>query len=118
MGTKIKGVHTNIKDICQALQVVVKQCDQDTIAVSFLAVNEMASTASLNQLEPTFMYTQLFKEILLDVEYGNKAIKDLAVCCREVFTGNSIELQLINEFERDYGPQKARWWHTRQCFTY
>ncbi|CAF0832762.1 unnamed protein product [Adineta steineri] len=116
--TKVKGVHTNIKDICQALQLTVKQYDQDTIAVSFLAVNEMASTENLNQLEPTFMYTQLFKEILLDIEYDRKAINDLAVCCREVFAGNSIELQVINEFERHYDPQKAIWWYTRECFTY
>ncbi|CAF3904094.1 unnamed protein product [Adineta steineri] len=116
--TKIKGVHTNNKDICQALQVAVKQCDQDTIAVSFLAVNEMASTDNLNQLEPTFMYTQLFKEILLDIEYGDTAIKDLAACCREVFSGNTIELQTINEFGRDYRPQQAIWWYTRECFTY
>ncbi|CAF1450977.1 unnamed protein product [Adineta steineri] len=116
--TKIQGIHTNIKDICQALQLTVKQCDQDTIAVSFLAVNDMSSTSSLNQLEPTFMYTQLFKEILLDIEYGNKAIQDLAACCREVFTGNPTELQVINEFERDYRPQKAIWWYTRECFTY
>ncbi|CAF1358621.1 unnamed protein product [Adineta steineri] len=116
--TKIKGVHTNIKDICQALQVAVKQCHQDTIAVSFLAVNEMASTDKLNQLEPTFMYTQLFKEILLDIEYDRKAIKDLAACCREVFTENPTELKTINEFERDYRPEKAIWWYTRECFTY
>ncbi|CAF1445965.1 unnamed protein product [Adineta steineri] len=115
---KIKGVHTNIKDICQALQVAVKQCDQDTIAVSFLAVNDMASTDNLNQLEPTFMYTQLFKEILLDMEYDSKAIKDLAVCCRELFSDNPSELELINEFERDYNPQQAIWWYTRECFTY
>ncbi|CAF1456869.1 unnamed protein product [Adineta steineri] len=116
--TKIKGVHTNIKDICQALQLAVKQCDQDSIAVSFLARNEMDSTDSLNQLEPTFMYTQLFKEILFDIEHDENAIKDLAAYCREVFTGNSVELQVINEFEQDYDPQQAIWWYTRECFTY
>ncbi|CAF0917150.1 unnamed protein product [Adineta steineri] len=78
----------------------------------------MASIKNLNQLEPTFMYTQLFKEILLDIEYGPKAIQDLAVCCREVFAGNLSELQVINEFERDYRPEKAIWWYTRECFTY
>ncbi|CAF0851699.1 unnamed protein product [Adineta steineri] len=116
--TKIKGVHTNIKDICQALQLAVKHCNQDAIAVSFLTINEMASTENLNQLDPTFMYTQLFKEILLDIKYGDNAIKDLATCCHEVFTGNPNELQMINEFERDYDPQKAIWWYTRECFTY
>ncbi|CAF0716866.1 unnamed protein product [Adineta steineri] len=116
--TKIKGVHTNIKEICQALQLAVKQCDQDSIAVSFLTVNEMASADNLNQLEPTFMYTQIFKEILLDIDYDRKAIRYLAACCREVFSGNTIELQVINEFERDYDPQQAIWWYTRECFTY
>ncbi|CAF1161747.1 unnamed protein product [Adineta steineri] len=116
--TKIKGVHTNIKDIRQALQLAVKQCDQNAIAISFLTVNDMASTDNLNQLEPTFMYTQLFKEILLDIEYDGKAIKDLAVCCHEVFAGNSTELKVINEFECDYRPEKAIWWYTRECFTY
>ncbi|CAF0862067.1 unnamed protein product [Adineta steineri] len=116
--TKVKGVHTNIKDICQALQLAVKQCDQDTIAISFLSVNEMASTDNLNQLEPTFMYTQLFKEILVDIRYDRTAIKDLVSYCREDFSGNSIELQVINEFERDYRPEKAIWWYTRECFTY
>ncbi|CAF4159663.1 unnamed protein product, partial [Adineta steineri] len=115
---KIKGIHTNIKDICKALQLAVKQCDQDTIAVSFLTINEMASTDNLNQLEPTFMYTQLFKEILLDIKYDRKAIKELAACCREAFAGNSVELQIIDKFEHDYDPKNAIWWYTRECFTY
>ncbi|CAF4091000.1 unnamed protein product [Adineta steineri] len=116
--TKIKGAHTNIKEICQALQLAVKQCDQDSIAVSFLTVNEMVSTDNLNQLEPTFMYTQLFKEILLDIKYNRNAIKDLAACCRQVFTGNPVELQVIDEFEGAYDPRNAIWWYTRECFTY
>ncbi|CAF1189899.1 unnamed protein product [Adineta steineri] len=116
--TKVKGVHTNIQEICQALQLAVKQYDQDTIPVSFLTLDDMASPENFNQLEPTFMYTQLFKEILLDIKYGPRVIQDLAVCCREVFSGNSSELQLIHEFERNYRPQKAIWWYTRECFTY
>ncbi|CAF1185774.1 unnamed protein product [Adineta steineri] len=116
--TKIKGVHTNIKEICQALQLAVQQCNQDSIAVSFLTVNETGSTDDLNQLEPNFMYTQIFKEILLDIEYGDNVIKDLAVCCRDVFTGNRIELQVINQFEKDYRTKRAIWWYTRECFTY
>ncbi|CAF0808369.1 unnamed protein product [Adineta steineri] len=116
--TKIKGVHTNIKEICQALQVAVKQCDQDSTAVSFLTVHEMASTDNVNQLDPTFIYTLTFKEILLDIECDRKAISDLAACSREVFGDNPTELQVINEFERDYDPQQAIWWYTRECFTY
>ncbi|CAF0957788.1 unnamed protein product [Adineta steineri] len=78
----------------------------------------MASTENLNQLEPTFMYTQLFKEILLDIKYDADAIKDLATCCREPFADNPIELHVISEFEHNYDPQNAIWWYSRECFTY
>ncbi|CAF0907974.1 unnamed protein product [Adineta steineri] len=116
--TKIKGVHTNIEEIYQALQLTVKQRDRDSIAVSCLTINEMASTDSMSQLEPTFMYTQIFKEILLDIEYDDKAIRDFAVCCRKVFSGNPTELNIIDRFERNYRSQRALWWYTRDCFTY
>ncbi|CAF1191750.1 unnamed protein product [Adineta steineri] len=116
--TKIKGIHTNINDICQALQLDVKQCNHDLIAVSFVPVNKMSSTADLNQLEPTFMYTQIFKEILIGMDHGDKAINDLAVYCRQLYIDNNYELDVINEFEHNYHPQQAIWWYTRECFTY
>ena len=45
---KIKGVHINIKPICEALQVAAKQCNQDSVAVSFVSVDEEATGAGLN----------------------------------------------------------------------
>ncbi|CAF1550671.1 unnamed protein product, partial [Adineta steineri] len=45
-------------------------------------------------------------------------MQNLVACCREVFTGNPIELQVINEFEQNYLPARAIWWYTRGCFTY
>ncbi|CAF1355608.1 unnamed protein product [Adineta steineri] len=116
--TKIKGVYTNIQEICHALQLTVKQCDHDSIPVSFLTVNEMSSIDNLNQLEPNFMYTQILKDILLDIDYDCKAIQNLTAYCRKVFISNPTQLQIIDEFERDYCLQQAIWWHTRECFTY
>ncbi|CAF3965354.1 unnamed protein product [Adineta steineri] len=107
--TKIKGVHTNIKDICQALQLAVKQCDQDTIPVSFHPINEMASLENLNQLVPTFMYTQIFKDILLDMEHNKHAIQYFITYCRRYGFVSSIH---INCFEKEYRPQLAIWWYT------
>ncbi|CAF4198749.1 unnamed protein product, partial [Adineta steineri] len=31
---------------------------------------------------------------------------------------NTGQLQVINEFERNYHPQQAIWWYTRECFAY
>ncbi|CAF1493600.1 unnamed protein product [Adineta steineri] len=96
---KIKRVHINIKDLCQALQLDVKQYNQDSIAMSFVTVNEMASTNDLNQLEPTFMYTQIFKDILLDMEHGEQAIKQFISYCRQNKSESAIN---INRFEKEY----------------
>ncbi|CAF1357369.1 unnamed protein product [Adineta steineri] len=112
---KIKGVHTSIKEICEALQLATKQRDQDTIAVSFLTVNEMTSTDNLNQLEPTFMYTQIFKEILLDMGHDNQAISDFITYSRRNNSGSSIN---INRFEKEYHSQSAIRWYTLTPFIY
>jgi tetratricopeptide (TPR) repeat protein len=115
---KIKGVYTEIKPICKALQLAAKQCNENSIAMSFVSVGEGASSENLNQLEPSFMYTQIFKEILLEMKHDVQAIKDLAIYCRKHYSGNMNELAIINEFERDYQPKSSIWWYTRECFTY
>jgi tetratricopeptide (TPR) repeat protein len=115
---KIKGIHTDIKPICQALQQAAKQCNQDSIAMSFITVSEETSSENLNQLEPSFMYTQIFKEILLEMEHDEKSIKDLANYCRKLYNDNKGELAVINEFEHSYRSKSPIWWYTRECFTY
>ncbi|CAF1512463.1 unnamed protein product [Adineta ricciae] len=116
--SKLKGVHTNIKEICEALTTGVNQYNQDSIAMSFVTVRGESSNADLNQLEPSFMYTQIFKKILLDMEHDKQTIKDLANYCRHRFQDNIVEQRVIGEFERNYRPDKAIWWYTRECFTY
>ncbi|CAF1310619.1 unnamed protein product [Adineta ricciae] len=116
--SKVKGVHTNIKEICEALTTGVKQYNQDSIAMSFVTVRGESSNANLNQLEPSFMYTQIFKKILLEMEHDKQAIKDLTNYCRQRFQDNIKEHKVIDEFEGKYRPDKAIWWYTRDCFTF
>jgi tetratricopeptide (TPR) repeat protein len=115
---KIKGVYTEITPICEALQLAAKQCNQDSIVVSFVTGNEGNFNAKLDQLEPSFMYTQIFKEILLEMEYNEKSIKDLVVYCRKFYNNNDEELKIIEEFKRNYRTKSPIWWYTRECFTY
>ncbi|CAF1189759.1 unnamed protein product [Adineta steineri] len=103
---KVKGVHTNIDNICQALQMGIKQFNQDSIAMSFITETEMASTENLNQLEPTFMYTQILKEILLDMKHDEKAIKQFTAYCRHRDCGSAKN---IDYFEKKYQSQSPVW---------
>jgi hypothetical protein len=74
---KLKRAYTEIKLICEALQLAAKQCNENSIAMSFVSVGEEASSENLNQLEPSFMYTQIFKEILLELKHDAQAVKGL-----------------------------------------
>ncbi|CAF1415492.1 unnamed protein product [Adineta steineri] len=112
---KIRSVYTNIDDLCKALQLDIKKCNQDSIAMSFITVDEMTSTDNLNQLEPTFMYTQIFKEILLDMEHNKQAIKEFTAYCRRTNSGLTTN---IDQFENEYHPQSAIWWYTSSSFIY
>ncbi|CAF1457188.1 unnamed protein product [Adineta steineri] len=115
---KIKGVHNNMKDICDALKAAVKQVNQDSIPISFVTTNEVVSSNNLNQLEPNYMYTQIFKDILLEMEYDHKqAVKDLAMYYRRLYHDNTAQLKIIDEFEYNYCQEQAITWYTREYFT-
>src|SRR5690606_8992546 len=85
---------------------------------SFVPVNEIPSNENLDQLESSFMYTQMFKETLLEMKHDSKAINDLATYCRKLHNDNVKVLKIIDEFERDYRSETSIWWYTRDCFIY
>ncbi|CAF3973071.1 unnamed protein product [Adineta steineri] len=110
---KIKGLFTNITSICEALKQTAHQCEQNAISISFVASNK-----KLDQLDPSFMYTQILKEILLTIDFDDKHTKEFITNCREAFAENEYELQNIEEFERDYHDRTPIWWYTYQYFLY
>ncbi|CAF1255316.1 unnamed protein product [Adineta steineri] len=110
---KIKGVFTHITSICEALKRTVPQCEQNAISISFVAPN-----TKFDQLDPSFMYTQILKEILLTINFENKHIKEFITYCRETFAENEHDLHNIEKLERDYHNHIPIWWYTYECFLY
>ena len=116
--TKIKGVHTAIAPLCEALELAAKQCNEDSITISVVPMDKDTSGENLEKLEASFMYSQIFAEILLEMEFDEQSIKKLSVYCRTFYTDNGKELNVINEFAHKYSPESSIWWYTRECFTY
>ena len=117
--SKIKGVHTSIQPICTALQPAIKQSNEDTTPISFVQSNDKTvSPDDLNRLEPSFMYTQILKRILLEMKHEDHERQAIVKVCRKNHAGNPSELKIVEEFGRDYRPHTAVWWYTRECFTY
>ncbi|CAF5072346.1 unnamed protein product, partial [Rotaria sp. Silwood1] len=102
--SKVKGVYTDIKPICQALEIDRQRCDQAMIPISF------------NGRDALFMYTQLLKEALLEIEDDDKkSIKDLTNYCREQ---DDIPENQIKQVEREYRGHTPIWWYTAETFIY
>ncbi|CAF3287348.1 unnamed protein product [Rotaria sp. Silwood2] len=102
--SKVKGVYTQIEPICDALQIDRRNYDQDMISISF------------NRIDPLFMYTQLLKEALLDIEDDDaKSIKEFSeYCCLQ----DSASLKTIEMIEREYRNHTSIWWYTGPYFIY
>ncbi|CAF1382657.1 unnamed protein product [Didymodactylos carnosus] len=115
--TKVKGLFTEIEPVCDLLKQHTKQCDRDLSPISILSPTDYQMN-DLNDIEPSFMYTQLLKEILLDAEYEDNARQELRQLWRDYYHDNEFQLKIIDEFERDYNPDLAIWWYTREYFTY
>ncbi|CAF0993817.1 unnamed protein product [Rotaria sordida] len=102
--SKIKGVYTKIEPICKALEIDRQRCDQAMISISF------------NGLDALFMYTQLLKEAVLEIEDDDaKSIKDLVEYCR---LQNDIDDDEIKKVQREYRDHTPIWWYTAPYFMY
>ncbi|CAF1120651.1 unnamed protein product, partial [Rotaria sordida] len=102
--SKVKGVYTKIEPICKALEIDRQRCDQAMISISF------------NGLDALFMYTQLLKEAVLEIEDDDaKSIKGLVEYCR---LQNDIDDDGIKKIQHEYRDHTPIWWYTAPYFMY
>ncbi|CAF4127299.1 unnamed protein product [Adineta steineri] len=110
---KIKGVFTDITPICEALKEAAQQCEQNAIPMSFVGTNK-----KLDQLDPSFMYTQILKEIVFSIKFNQKHIQDYLDYCRDAFADNEQEMVNIKQLESQYHKKTPIYWYTCQMFLY
>ena len=115
---KVKGVFTDITPICEALKQAAHDCDQNSVSISFVKTTDGTSKQNLDQLDQSFMYTQILKEILLTIDFEQKHIDEFLTYCREQFVGNTIELKNVDKIEKEYRHHQPIWWYTYNCFLY
>jgi hypothetical protein len=115
---KIKGVFTKIGPICNALKQVARQCEHNAMPISFMAPSGDVSKKNLDQLNCSFMYTQIMKEILLTIKFEEKHIQEFTKYCREQFADVKEELMYVEELEKEYHNKTPIWWYSCESFLY
>jgi tetratricopeptide (TPR) repeat protein len=116
---KVKGVFTDIRLICEALKQAAYDCDQNMVSISFVkSSKDETSKENLDQLDQSFMYTQILKEILLTINFEQQHIDEFLTYCREQFADNTTELKNVEKIRKEYRHHQPIWWYTYQCFLY
>jgi len=112
---KIKGIHTQIKDLCDALRYDNNQYDKSITPISILP---SAPVIDLNQSNKEFIYLQMLKSILLEIQYDKKFRRELVDFSRQFYLSHEVQLNIIDTFEDAYNLHTPIWWYTRKCFIY
>ena len=68
--------------------------------------NEDKSTTDLNG---KFIYSQVLLDCILRIKANENDKKEFISLYKKEYAGNSIELQNIHDFEKNYSSEKALW---------
>jgi hypothetical protein len=117
--SKVEGVHGSIKSICKRLKAATRACDHDSIPISFVPKGTASEVTSnkqnLDQLPPSYMYSVIFKDIILQInDDDKKSINTLVIYCRK----QKIPEIQINLLQSNYHKESPVWWYTKPMFLF
>ena len=76
------------------------------------------SEQSTTGLNGQFICAQLLIDCLLRIRATDNDRNELIHLANQEYKDNTNELDIIREFEKEYSPDRALWWYTRESFLY
>ncbi|UJR09932.1 hypothetical protein I4U23_014154 [Adineta vaga] len=109
---QIKGVFTKTEPIFDAFRRDFRQCEDDLCSFSILSsvYNELTESNKI------FLYTQLLKDILIQMEYQPNDRINFINHCQSIYENNHYQLKAIEEFRKNYRQSTAIQWYRSECF--
>ena len=87
--------------------------------MSFVKTTDGVLNKSPNELDQSYMYTQILKEILLTIDFDQSHINDFFIYCRrKLFVNKTSQLKIIDKIEKEYRHHQPIWWYTYDYFFY
>ncbi|CAF1520363.1 unnamed protein product, partial [Didymodactylos carnosus] len=115
--SKIVGVYTErsklIKNIEENMHLFGKQS-----AAFNLYDQAQKATRDLSKDSGSFLFFQLFKDVLLEMPKTVQSKSDMIAKCRQYYRGNKKESENIRLFEETYKPSESIPWYTKESFLY
>ncbi|CAF1496348.1 unnamed protein product [Adineta steineri] len=112
---KLRGVFTQPDSIIDALKQNISNQLNDLAPFSIVS---NTSSSNLDELDQSFMYTQLLKETILDIKHDDNAKKAFTDFCLTRLVENDLRLEPLQQFEKNYDNHSPIWWYTKEAFVY
>ncbi|CAF0927592.1 unnamed protein product [Didymodactylos carnosus] len=118
---KIRGVYSDIQSLCNRLCSPSHHRWQEPLSFSTFPPVWVSSSSDhqAEKQEAMFMYAQLLRDILLEMnENRDETKREMLEECRQLYSDNEAQLRHIADFEREYTAERAVWWFTKDTFLY
>ncbi|CAF4026129.1 unnamed protein product [Rotaria sp. Silwood2] len=115
--SKIIGIYTDLDELCKALQEQIDLVDNQLQTFSFFDQNQKP-TKDLSKESGEFIWFQLFNYVMARFPRIEQAKQEMIEMCRQYYHGNTKELKLISQFEREYQSEEAIYWYAKESFVY
>ena len=113
--SKVHGISPDIGSIIDLLRQNFWQREQSSGSISIIS---RTVDINLNELDPSFMYSQLLKEMLLEMNFDKQAKASFLKYCHEQYVDRDVTLQALDDFDRNYELHSPIWWYTKEPFIY
>ncbi|CAF1178735.1 unnamed protein product [Didymodactylos carnosus] len=116
---KVRSVVTQLNELVSNIIQDQKRREkiEEPLAMTIFK-REEATYTDLKSENANFMWFQLFIDVLIRLEQSAVSKTELVLLGKEIYKGNEQELDIIEEFDKNYKPSKAIWWYTRECFLF
>ena len=116
--SKIKGSFSDLSFQCRLSERFSLSCNRTPISINTLPSDRSISDQSSNQFDPTFIWTQLFKELISEDSHDPKQLEKMFNYLRQKFANNDDQRQKIYKLQKDYDTQRPIYWYTSEPLLY
>ncbi|CAF3721502.1 unnamed protein product [Rotaria sordida] len=114
---KIIGIYINLNDLYKSIKEQIDLVDKQIQTFSFFDQHQK-STKDLSKESAEFLWFQLFNYVITRLPRNQQAKQQMIQICKDYYRGNTNEMKLINQFEKNYQSKDAILWYSKQSFIY
>jgi tetratricopeptide (TPR) repeat protein len=116
--SKLRGVFIDHKNLIQEIQRDIRIYMEQLMKFNLLNTEEQKSIIELSLESSEFLWCYVVKDVLVNIDTINDAKKIMIDYCRTEYKTNSAMLKQIDDFEKNYKPEDAIQWYTKDSFLY